>query len=39
MKLQRVQTEGLNIVTAYGDDYVSVNAVRHSANLDRKSVV
>ena len=33
MKLQRVQTEGLNVVTAYGDDYVSVKAVRHSANL------
>lgn len=23
----------MNVVTAYGDDYVSVNAVRHSANL------
>ena len=33
MKLQRVQPEGLNVVTAYGDDYVSVNAVRHSTNL------
>ncbi len=33
MKLQLVQTQGLNVVTAYGDDYVSVNAVRHSANL------
>lgn len=33
MKLQRPQTGGLNVVTAYGDDYVSVNAVRYSANL------
>ena len=33
MKLQTAQTEGQNVVTAYGDDYVSVNAVRHTSNL------
>lgn len=33
MKLEIAQTEGQNIVTAYGEDYVSVNAVRHSDNL------
>ncbi len=33
MKLQLVQAQGLNVVTAYGDDYVSVNSIRHSSNL------
>ncbi|MBS1229626.1 MAG: hypothetical protein H6R17_2903 [Proteobacteria bacterium] len=33
MKLQIAQTEGQNTVTAYGEGYVSVNAVRHSGNL------
>ena len=33
MKLQIAQTEGQNTVTAYGDDYVSVNAVRHTTNI------
>ena len=33
MKLQVAQTEGQNTVTAYGDGYVSVNAVRYSNNL------
>lgn len=33
MKLQIAQTDGQNVVTAYGDDYVSVNAVRHSSNV------
>ena len=33
MKLQLEKTVGLNIFTAYGDGYVSVNAVRHTANL------
>ena len=33
MKLHIAHTEGSNIFTAYGDGYVSVNAVRHSANL------
>jgi len=33
MKLQPVPAQGLNVVTAYGDDYVSVNAIRHSSNL------
>lgn len=33
MKLQLAQTEGWNAFTAYGDGYVSVNAVRHTGNL------
>ena len=33
MKLQLAQTEGWNTITAYGEDYVSVNAVRHQDNL------
>ena len=33
MKLQAVQPEGQNTFTAYGDGYVSVNAVRYSNNL------
>ena len=33
MKLQIAQTEGQNTVTAYGEGYVSVNAVRYSNNL------
>ena len=33
MKLQLAQTEGWNTFTAYGDGYVSVNAVRHQDNL------
>jgi len=33
MKLQPAQTEGWNTFTAYGDGYVSVNAVRHTGSL------
>ena len=33
MKLQLAQTEGWNTFTAYGEDYVSVNAVRHQDNF------
>jgi len=33
MKLQLAQTGDLNSITAYGDGYVSVNAVRHNDNL------
>lgn len=33
MKIEIAQTEGQNTVTAYGEGYVSVNAVRHSDNL------
>ncbi len=33
MKLQLAQTEGWNTFTEYGEDYVSVNAVRHQDNL------
>ena len=33
MKLQLENTSGLNTVTAYGEDYVSVNGVRHHCNL------
>ena len=33
MKLQLEKAVGLNAFTAYGDGYVSVNAVRHTANL------
>ena len=33
MKLQPAQTAGQNTFTAYGEDYVSINAVRHSNNL------
>ena len=29
MKLQPAKTEGQNIFTAYGDGYVSINAIRH----------
>jgi uncharacterized protein len=33
MKLQLAQTEGQNVFTAYGEGYVSVNAVRYGNNL------
>jgi uncharacterized protein len=33
MKLQIVQTDGQNTFTAYGEGYVSVNAIRHNSNL------
>jgi uncharacterized protein len=33
MNLQPAQSEGLNIFTAYGENYVSVNAIRHTDNL------
>ena len=33
MKIQAVKNKTLNTVTAYGDDYVCVNAVRHTTNL------
>ncbi len=33
MNLQPVQTVGQNTFTAYGEDYVSVNAIRHNSNL------
>jgi len=33
MKLQATPFEGQNTFTAYGDDYASVNAIRHSGNL------
>ena len=33
MKLQIAQTVGQNTVTAYGEGYVSVNAVRYNSNL------
>ena len=33
MKLEIAQTVGQNTVTAYGEGYVSINAVRHSDNL------
>lgn len=33
MKLQLARSEGWNTFTAYGEGYVSVNAVRHSSNL------
>jgi len=33
MKLQIARTEGQNTFTAYGEDYVSVNAVRYTSNL------
>ena len=33
MKLQPAKTEGQNIFTAYGDGYVSINAIRHHGNL------
>lgn len=33
MKLKLAQNEGQNVFTAYGDGYVSVNAVRHVSNL------
>ncbi|MFZ4536526.1 Mth938-like domain-containing protein [Propionivibrio sp.] len=33
MKLQIAQTEGWNVFTAYGEGYVSVNAIRHTRNL------
>lgn len=33
MKLQIAQTDGLNTFTAYGEGYVSVNAVRHAGNI------
>ena len=33
MKLQIDKTVGLNAFTAYGDGYVSINAVRHTRNI------
>jgi uncharacterized protein len=33
MKLQVAATEGQNAFTAYGDGYVSVNAVRYTSNV------
>ncbi len=33
MKLQIEKAEGLNAFTAYGDGYVSINAVRHTRNV------
>ncbi|MEI7612054.1 MAG: Mth938-like domain-containing protein [Betaproteobacteria bacterium] len=33
MKLKPAQTEGQNVFTAYGDGYVSVNAIRYTSNL------
>ena len=33
MKLQIEQSASRNTITAYGNGYVSVNAVRHTANL------
>lgn len=33
MKLQLAQTDGLNTFTAYGEDYVSVNGIRHNCNV------
>ncbi|MCM8610568.1 Mth938-like domain-containing protein [Accumulibacter sp.] len=33
MKLQNTRTENLNTFTAYGDDHVVVNGIRHSCNL------
>lgn len=33
MKLQLARPEGWNVFTAYGEGYVSVNAVRHRGNL------
>lgn len=33
MKLQLNQTAGQNAFTAYGEDYVSVNAIRYNSNL------
>ncbi|HNI74611.1 MAG TPA: Mth938-like domain-containing protein, partial [Accumulibacter sp.] len=33
MKLQQQNNAHLNTVTAYGDDYVSINGIRHAGNL------
>jgi uncharacterized protein len=33
MKLQNTRTANLNTFTAYGDDHVVVNGIRHSCNL------
>ena len=33
MKLQQQNNAQLNTVTAYGDDYVSINVIRHAGNL------
>jgi uncharacterized protein len=33
MKLKPAQTEGQNVFTAYGEGYVSVNAIRYTSNL------
>lgn len=33
MKLKLAQSEGQNAFTAYGEGYVSVNAVRHVSNI------
>lgn len=33
MKLHLANTAGLNVFTAYGDDYVAVNNERHEGNL------
>lgn len=33
MKLQLANSDGRNVFTASGDDYVSVNAIRHTKNV------
>ena len=33
MKLHITPTAGLNLFTAYGDDYVAVNHEKHQSNL------
>ena len=33
MKLELARTDGLNTFTAYGEDYVSVNGIRHNHNV------
>jgi uncharacterized protein len=33
MKLQLAKTDALNTLTAYGEDYVSINGTRYQANI------
>ena len=33
MKLHSAITDGLNVITAYADDFVAVNGVRHSGSV------
>ena len=33
MKLQLAKTDARNTLTAYGEDYVSINGMRHQANI------